>query len=75
MKSVELAEKLRRPVLVGLSAYGFASLLVRLLEGVLLRHAVGVAWPWWDVLFLFVVGAVAAMGAFIVAEAEKPKTT
>ncbi len=72
VKSVELAEKLRRPVLVGLSAYGFASLLVRLLEGVLLRHAVGVAWPWWDVLFL-VIGAVAALGAAMLAEAEKPK--
>ncbi len=73
VKSVELAETLRRPVLVGLSAYGFTSLLVRLVESVLLRHAVGVAWPWWDVL-LFLVGAVAAGGAFVVAQAEKPKT-
>ncbi len=41
VKSLELSDTLRRPVLVGLSAYGFASLLVRLIEAVLLRHAVG----------------------------------
>jgi serine/threonine-protein kinase len=74
VKAVELAEKLRRPVLVGLSAYGFTSLLVRLFDAVLLRHAAGVAWPWWDVL-LFVISAVAAGGAFMVAEAEKPKAS
>jgi serine/threonine protein kinase len=72
VKAVELAETLRRPVLVGLTAYGVASLLVRLIESVLLRHAVGVAWPWWDVI-LFVLGGAAATGAFLVAEAEKPK--
>ena len=72
VKSVELAEQLRRPVLVGLSAYGFGSLLVRVIESVLLRHAVGVAWPWWDIL-LFVVGAVAATGAYLLGEAEKPR--
>jgi serine/threonine-protein kinase len=70
--SVQLADRLRGPVLVGLSAYGFATLLVRLVESVLLRRAVGVAWPWWDVL-LFVICAAAALGAFLVASAEKPK--
>ncbi|MFT3766006.1 MAG: serine/threonine-protein kinase [Minicystis sp.] len=74
MKAVDLADKLRRPVLVGLSAYGFATLLVRLLESVLLRHAVGVAWPWWDVL-LFVIGGAAAGGAYALAVLEKPKTS
>jgi serine/threonine-protein kinase len=73
VKAVDLAEKLRRPVIVGLTAYGVASLLVRLIESVLLRHAVGVAWPWWDVI-LFLLGVCAAIGAFLVAEAEKPKT-
>jgi serine/threonine-protein kinase len=72
VKAVELAETLRRPVLVGLSTYGFASLLVRLIESVLLRHAVGVAWPFWDVV-LFAVGAIGAAGAYLVAVAEKPK--
>ena len=73
VKSVELADRLRSPVLVGLSAYGFTPLLVRLLESVLLRHAVGVAWPWWDVLLLFVCAAAAA-GAYLVTAAEKPRT-
>jgi serine/threonine-protein kinase len=72
VKAVELSDALRGPVLVGLSGYGFASLLVRLIEAVFLRHAVGVAWPTWDIL-LFVVGAVAAGGAFFVGVAEKPR--
>jgi serine/threonine-protein kinase len=72
MKAVELADSIRRPVLVGLSAYGFTTLLVRVLESVFLRHAVGVAWPWWDVM-LFVVSAIAAVGAILVTQAEKPK--
>jgi serine/threonine-protein kinase len=73
VKAVELSEKLHRLVLVGLSAYGFASLLVRVLESVVLRHAVGVAWPWWDIL-LFVVAFVAAIGAWFVGQAEKPRS-
>ncbi len=72
MKSVELADRLRGPVLVALSAYGFATLLVRLIESVLVRHAVGVAWPWWDVLLFFVCAAAAA-GTYLVSAAEKPK--
>jgi serine/threonine protein kinase len=63
VKAVDLAASLRGPVLVGLSAYGFGQLLVRFLESVILRHAVGVAWPVWDLL-LFVVGVAAALGAF-----------
>ncbi len=41
VKAVDLADKLRRPVVVGLGAYGFGSLLVRLIEAVILRKAVG----------------------------------
>jgi serine/threonine-protein kinase len=74
MKAVDLADRLRGPVLTGLSAYGFGSLLVRILESVLLRHAVGVAWPVWDLLMV-VIGMIAAGGAFFVAQAEKPKAS
>jgi serine/threonine-protein kinase len=73
LKAVDLAEKLRRPVFVGLSAYGFAWLLVRLLESVVFRHAVGVAWPWWDVI-LFLVALAAGGGAFFLGVMEKRKT-
>ena len=73
VKAVDLAEKLRRPVLVGLASYGFATLLVRLLEAVVLRHAVGVAWPYWDLLLLLV-GAIAAVGAYGVSLLERPRT-
>jgi serine/threonine-protein kinase len=72
VKAVDLAEKLRRPVMVGLAAYGFGMLLVRVLESVLLRHAVGVAWPWWDVM-MFLAGGAAAGGAYAMAESEKPR--
>ena len=58
MKAVDLADRLRVPVIAGLGAYGFASLLVRGIEAVVLRHAVGVAWPVWDIL-LFSMGVAA----------------
>jgi hypothetical protein len=63
VKAVDLSERLHRPIVVGLCAYGFASLLVRVIESVVLRHAVAVAWPIWD-LILFAVGALAALIAF-----------
>ena len=37
-------------------------------------HAVGVAWPWWDVL-LFGVTALAGAGAYTMATLEKPRAT
>jgi tRNA A-37 threonylcarbamoyl transferase component Bud32 len=70
LRSLELADKLRRPVAVGLAAYGFGSLLVRVIEAVVLRRAVGVAWPVWDLL-LFGIGLVAALGAVWVTGSER----
>jgi serine/threonine protein kinase len=64
MKAVDLAEKLQRPVVVGLCAYGFASLLVRTVEAVVLRRAAGVAWPVWDIV-LFAIGSIGAAGAYL----------
>ena len=72
VKAVDLAEKLRSPVVVGLSAYGFASLLVRFIEGVVLRRVIGVAWPVWDLL-LFGIGVVAAVSAAAVARLERQR--
>jgi serine/threonine-protein kinase len=62
-KAMELSERLFRPIITGLCAYGFATLLVRVIESVILRRAVGVAWPVWDLL-LFAFGLIAAAGAF-----------
>jgi serine/threonine-protein kinase len=70
MKAVGLAEKLRVPVMVGLCGYGFASLLVRTIEAVLLRRAAGVAWPVWDVL-MFLIAVTGAGGAYLVARGER----
>jgi serine/threonine-protein kinase len=70
MKAVELAEKLRRPVVVGLGAYGFGSLLVRVIESIVLRKAIGVAWPQWDVL-MFVIGVASAIVAFYLPKLEQ----
>ncbi len=72
VKAVELASVIRRPALVGLTAYGFMTILVRVFEVVVLRRAAGVAWPVWDVL-LFVVGAAAVGGAYFLFGAEKKK--
>ena len=72
VKAVDLAERLRAPVLTGLAAYGIASLMVRVLESVLLRHAVGVAWPVWDLLF-FLFGLTAAAVAMALHEEERKK--
>ena len=69
-KAMELADRLYRPVVTGLCAYGFATLLVRVLESVFLRRAAGVAWPVWDLL-LFAVGLIAAGGAFALQEGER----
>ena len=55
------------------AATRLATLLMRVLESVFLRHAVGVAWPWWDVLLLLI-GVGAVVGAFMMAQAEKPKS-
>ena len=71
-KAMELSERLSRPVIAGLCAYGFGTLLIRLLEGVLVRRAVGVAWPVWDLL-LFAFGIAAAGGAFALQEEERKR--
>ena len=70
VKAIELLGRLRRPVIVGLCAYGFGSMLVRLIESVLLRRAVGVAWPVWDVLLL-VIALVASVTAHVMLDGEK----
>jgi serine/threonine-protein kinase len=70
MKAVDLADRLRRPVMVGLCGYGFASLLVRVIEAVALRRAAGVAWPVWDIL-MFLIGAAGATGAYLLFQSER----
>jgi serine/threonine protein kinase len=72
VKAVDLSEKIRGPVLAGLVAYGFGTMLVRILDAVLLRRAAGVAWPWWD-LILLVIGGIAAAGALLVDELDRPR--
>jgi serine/threonine-protein kinase len=61
---LQLWRRIAGPIAIGLGAYGYASLLVRLLETYVLLEAARVAWPFWDVL-LFVIGAGGAGGAII----------
>jgi serine/threonine-protein kinase len=61
-RMARLERRISGPVILGLGAYGLATLLVQLMETVLLRTSVGLAWPVWDVL-LAVIGAGAAAGA------------
>jgi serine/threonine protein kinase len=62
-KTVDLVERVVPPILAGLGAYGFGSLLVRFLETVMIRRALSMAWPVWDVL-LALVGIAAAVGVY-----------
>jgi tRNA A-37 threonylcarbamoyl transferase component Bud32 len=70
VKAVALSAQLRRPVFAGLCAYGFGSMLMRLIETVLLQNAVRVASPVWDVL-LFLMAIAAAVGAHRLFETER----
>ena len=72
VREVQLADRLRTPVVVGLSGYGFATLLVRFVEVVVLRSAESWGWPVWDVL-LVVVALVGAGGAYMLVESEKKR--
>ena len=72
MKEVELADRLRTPVVVGLSGYGFATLLVRLTEIVVVRSAESWGWPVWDLL-LVLIASVGAAGAYVLVESEKKR--
>ena len=67
LKAVALAERLRRPVIVGLAAYGFASLLIRWIRGRALStgRGRGVARVGFCLLLFVACGAV--VGAHLVA--------
>jgi len=69
-KALSAADRLKRPVLAGLTAYGFAALVVRTVEAVVMRRAVGVAWPVWD-LVLAGCGLFAALVAVFVIRARR----
>ncbi len=71
---LDLVKKLRWPVLVGLSAYGVGSLLVRVVETVLLRRAVGAAWPVWD-LVMVLFGAAGAAFAYMQVNKSDPRAS
>ncbi|MBW2526573.1 MAG: serine/threonine protein kinase [Deltaproteobacteria bacterium] len=58
-----LQQGLTGPIVVGVGTYGVTALLLRLSETALLGHAVGLAWPAWDILLFFV--ALLAAGAVV----------
>lgn len=64
-RALGVAESLRRPVVIGLVAYGFGALLVRATESVVLRRSVGVAWPAWDLLLALVTFLAAGLGTLV----------
>jgi serine/threonine-protein kinase len=69
LQTVQLVQRLRRPLIAAGCTYGFTALLVHLLENVILRVAPGVAWPVWDVVLF---GASMVTGG-IAASIEKPR--
>lgn len=59
-RSIEVAARLRRMLLLGVSAYGAVALFVHLLEGIARRDASGVAWPGWSIVMFLVAMSVSA---------------
>jgi predicted Ser/Thr protein kinase len=70
VREVELADRMRTPFVVALCGYGFATLLVRSLEVVVIRSAESWGWPAWDLL-LFGIAAAGGLGAYLMNESEK----
>ena len=69
-KTVELAITLRRTVTTAFVTYGLASIGIHFLETLILRRAVGAAWPVWDVL-LTLLAAGSATIAWLSVRAER----
>jgi serine/threonine-protein kinase len=57
-RTESLSEALRLPAIIGVGIYGFGTLVVRFLEALVVRRAVGAAWPVWDIVL-----ALAALSA------------
>ncbi|MEZ4312870.1 MAG: protein kinase [Polyangiaceae bacterium] len=70
VREVEMAERIRRPIVVALSGYGIATLLVRFVEVVVLRSPASWGWPVWDLL-MFAVAAIGAVGAYSLSDSRK----
>jgi serine/threonine-protein kinase len=60
-RAIAMALRLRRTVLFSAASYGAASLAVHLLQTLVQRHALGVAWPGWNVVLFFVAVVVATL--------------
>jgi serine/threonine protein kinase len=59
-RSMEVASRLRRMLLLSVSAYGAVALFVHLLEGIARRDASGIAWPGWSIVMFLVALSVSA---------------
>ncbi len=62
-----LVRSIELPAFVGLAVYGFGTLVVRFLEVLVVRRAVGTAWPVWDILLALAALSSAGL-AFVVAK-------
>jgi tRNA A-37 threonylcarbamoyl transferase component Bud32 len=69
-EAFDLSQKLADPVLVSVGLYGCASMAVVFLETLILRRAIGVASPVWDVM-LFLISLGAATGTVVLQRLEK----
>ncbi|UQA57212.1 serine/threonine-protein kinase [Polyangium aurulentum] len=70
VKTMALAERVIPPIAAGLGAYGFASLLVRFMEGVVIGRLSNMGWPVWDVL-LAAVGLGILLVAYLISEKQR----
>ncbi|MCA9622557.1 MAG: serine/threonine protein kinase, partial [Myxococcales bacterium] len=69
---LELLTRLRPPVLAGLGTYALGTLCLHAAEAVVVRRAVDVAWPGWDLVLPLFSLAVAGATAVGVGTSQKP---
>jgi hypothetical protein len=71
-RSISVAVRLRRTVLISTAVYGIAWLAIHLFQGVVQRRPLGVAWPGWEVavfLLALCVGALVWLSGWFASDA------
>jgi serine/threonine-protein kinase len=71
-RSISVAVRLRRTVLISTAVYGIAWLSIHLFQGVVQRRPLGVAWPGWEVavfLLALCVGALVWLSGWFASDA------
>jgi hypothetical protein len=71
-RAVIIALRLRRTVVYSAAAYGASTLAVRLLQTLVYRQALAIAWPGWDIV-LFVLAVLVGAVAWVTTATLAPR--